>query len=332
MPSSTAPPTSTAPLASKKPPTAPGGSGSKNPDPPLDRKVYAKIRKYVQHDPVVRCGIPDPQLLKSVREYWSTRRGDVIKSFRPRGQAAAPRQHMLKNRTQAFIRKLLKVSCIIVSVSLFRSIRSSSFHLVSLSTTYRVQIEFDLAEAGYCFSKLTPSTFVVDEFTGVPLISTEAVGDIVAFNRAQREAMVGENYKFLADVIDDDIIGADNPMPEEVEEGLLRMMREEGYRRRYVIVNHVSLVPIANRLDLNLRMFQHLYDTIAKLDKKKRDWVQGELKFPRDWHTQVKNNRYRAYLSANLLITTISFSIVPICSLSSFRADVFIVVFCFCAD
>jgi len=37
---------------------------------------------------------------------------------------------------------------------------------------------------------------------------------------------------------------SDNPMPEEVRDRLLPMMRNEGYKRHYVILNHSSLVPL----------------------------------------------------------------------------------------
>lgn len=89
----------------------------------------------------------------------------------------------------------------------------------------------------------------------------------------------------LADIIDNDIIGSDNPMPEEVSQVLLYMMRRRGTDGD-IILNHVSLVPIENRLDLNLRMCQHMYNTIAKLSKLDRAWAQSA--FLENWHTQTQ--------------------------------------------
>ena len=109
------------------------------------------------------------------------------------------------------------------------------------------------------------------------MISTCAFQDLVPVISVDKEAKVKSNMRDIATIIEDDIIGTDNPMPEEVKHGLLDMMRNEGYKRRYVILNHSSLVPLENRLDLGLRMYQHLYDRIEKLNKKHRDWVVDRL-------------------------------------------------------
>ncbi|CAN6237099.1 unnamed protein product [Urochloa humidicola] len=67
-------------------------------------------------------------------------------------------------------------------------------------------------------------------------------------------------------------------MPEEVEDGLLDMMRHD--------------LGLENRLDLGLRMYQHLYDTIEKLNFNRRNWVVQRLVFPLNWHTRVQANSY----------------------------------------
>jgi hypothetical protein len=96
----------------------------------------------------------------------------------------------------------------------------------------------------------------------------------------------------LFDIIDADIIGTDNPMPVEVKEGLLDMMRHDGYKCHYVILNHASLAPLENRLNLNLRMIQHIHDIVDEINRTRCEWVMRHLKFPSNWQSLVKNNRY----------------------------------------
>ncbi|CAN6237098.1 unnamed protein product [Urochloa humidicola] len=147
------------------PPKRAKTTAAKNPAAPAALLLDPKLRRHLQHEPITRGGVADPQELKTVKEYWSTRRGDVVASFVPKGETSPPApQHvdMLKNRAQAFIRQLIK-------------------------------IDYDLAHAGYCFSKITADTFAVDEHTGVPMINTSAFQDVVPVTWAEKEAKVDAN-------------------------------------------------------------------------------------------------------------------------------------------
>lgn len=157
------------------------------------------------------------------------------------------------------------------------------------------QIEFDMAEADMCLSHIGPDTFVVDEYTGVPKLNSSAFRDIVPLARsADKEIQIDANMSSLAQMIESDVIGNGNKskVPAEVEDGLLKMMKNKGYKRRYVILNHVCLVPIENRHDLNLRMYQNLLYVVDRLNQTESEFVLDNLEFPQDWHAQVKANRY----------------------------------------
>jgi hypothetical protein len=160
------------------------------------------------------------------------------------------------------------------------------------------QIEYELLEAGHCFVEITPSTFIVDEHTGIPMMSPAALYDIVPMKPSQTEFMGGANMSHLADVIDHEVIGSDNPVPDEVGSGLLAMMRNEGFKRRYVIAHHSSLVPIENRPDLGLRMYQQLHDIVEILDPARGDWALYHIEAPATWHTDVQSNRYAVVSSS----------------------------------
>ena len=70
-----------------------------------------------------------------------------------------------------------------------------------------MQIDYDLAGAGFCFANITPDMFAVDEHTGLPTISIGAFQDLVPVRSTDKEAKVNSNMRDIATIIEDDIIG-----------------------------------------------------------------------------------------------------------------------------
>jgi hypothetical protein len=90
------------------------------------------------------------------------------------------------------------------------------------------------------------------------------------------------NLKSLASLIRATVFRNEEPVwVQEVEEGLLRMMENEGFAMWPVILNHCSLVPIVNRLDFQIRIHNRLVDEVARIDVYAYLDVLALVEFPR---------------------------------------------------
>jgi len=76
----------------------------------------------------------------------------------------------------------------------------------------------------------------------------------------------------------------------EVEQGLLYMMENEGFRMWDAIRDHSSLVPLVNRPDLLLRLHDHLVNVVVCTNLKGYWAVLSMLKGNGQWHAAVNNN------------------------------------------
>ncbi|KAL6642806.1 hypothetical protein ACP70R_020987 [Stipagrostis hirtigluma subsp. patula] len=154
----------------------------------------------------------------------------------------------------------------------------------------------DLFQEGLCLSIVDNNTFLVDELTGRPLLSAKAHQEIVWLVSEQQ---VDHNMKQLADVLHECLF-IQNGIPvesvREVSDGLFPMMRHEGNKMWFAILNHSALVPMENFLDYYLRMYLFLEDIVAPLYPHEYKKVLEQLVFPTNWHDIVQKNRFMNFI------------------------------------
>ena len=99
------------------------------------------------------------------------------------------------------------------------------------------------------------------------------------------------NLRWMASCIRTWLFQNQRPVPViEVEQGLLYMMENEGFRMWDAIRDHSSLVPLVNRPDLLLRLHYHLVNVVVCTNLNGYWAVLGMLQVNGQWHAAVNNN------------------------------------------
>ncbi|WVZ74667.1 hypothetical protein U9M48_022827, partial [Paspalum notatum var. saurae] len=216
------------------------------------------VVKNLQKDAVIREGIVyNCKYLRLSVYAKGIRPGADDQFLEPGALPSAPRPRRLFNLLPGLIQKLIRNIILLVH---------------------------DLFDAGLSFSSVGPDTFLIDSDAFHPVLSIRAFHqDVVELVRATREQQIDLNMKWIANLIEHDII-ATSDMPEELKDGLIPLMRRKGASSMlYVIANHSSLVPIENRLELYSRMFVEIGDVLYNLDPVLHNQVLSTILFPDDW-------------------------------------------------
>ncbi|KXG22893.2 hypothetical protein SORBI_3008G023100 [Sorghum bicolor] len=139
-------------------------------------------------------------------------------------------------------------------------------------------------------------TFLAEQGTGMVVVSAQGYKETVRFyDLHQWAAQMDLNIRWMASCIRRWMFRDQQPVPViEVEQGLLYMMENEGFRMWDAIRYHSSLVPLVNRADLLLRFHDHLVNVVVCTNLNGYWAVLGMLQVSVQWHAAVNNNIYLA--------------------------------------
>jgi hypothetical protein len=144
----------------------------------------------------------------------------------------------------------------------------------------------DLFKSGYCLTTIEETTLMVDTSSVTVLLTVEArENDVVLISSL---ADVDNTIASLAKKLEDYLFNQNGLSAADVPEvsTLFSMMAHSGNTMWYAIVNNSALIPLENRREFFIRMYEQL--TIVKeANRTAFDDIMEELIFPMSWHDLV---------------------------------------------
>lgn len=156
----------------------------------------------------------------------------------------------------------------------------------------------DLFDAGLWLTRVGPETFLVNVRNRSVFLSPDgwAATSLLSDDPSTGCCEVNACVSWLAVLLEDALFTANKQSPLLVPEfgsELLLMMKEDANRMWYAILNHVCLVPIQNRRELCLRLYDQLVELVLDRSPAEYTAILNELVFPVDWHNLVTPERNR---------------------------------------
>ncbi|WVZ56201.1 hypothetical protein U9M48_006769 [Paspalum notatum var. saurae] len=154
----------------------------------------------------------------------------------------------------------------------------------------------DLYDNGLVLSHISEDSFSVDPESEYPQLRWDSYEhDLEEVNPDPTVGMdqIDRSIASVADIIEHNICASCLPtVPEEVRDGLLPLMRNNGFNMLPVIANHPSMVPLDNRFDFNKRMHTEVADVLSRLSQAQYKQVLSAILFPADWRVLANENIY----------------------------------------
>ncbi|RLN24666.1 hypothetical protein C2845_PM07G40260 [Panicum miliaceum] len=153
-----------------------------------------------------------------------------------------------------------------------------------------------------CFSAIDDDTFLVFRRTGAVMISKLGVQQLQSSfpDEATRRAQMTQNLRSLGSLIRREVFANQSPVPVvEMEDGVLHMLQNDDVSMWPVIRQHTSLLPIFNRVDCLLRLYDELVNVVADTNLTSYGTVLRSLVFPANWRTLITQNSANSFLSTN---------------------------------
>lgn len=144
-------------------------------------------------------------------------------------------------------------------------------------------------DTGVCFTEISESTLAVDSAGRFSFIK-----GTFCFIPASKEA-IDKDFEEMAAMFDRlTVLSVGEEMAQQAPNDynlLLNMMETQGFKMRYLIVTHTSLLPIDNKASVYLKFHQTIHAELRKLEIRQ---ILDKIPFDKRWFLCALKNYYLA--------------------------------------